>query len=255
MEYDESKRKYGGKIMLFDSHAHMNNESFDEEEREALIAKIEASKVDYVMDIGFNPESSELAVKHANRLSWCYAAVGCHPHDTKDMDEEKLDRLRELAQEEKKQKRNHGKGWRNESLKVKRLLFRLVNRIQPGTIIDFGTPSSSSLYLQSGKATADYTFASELSELFLEADVPVDFLYIHCHQSPVLVEDVFRICLARVVQQSVFVIRGIHYSKAMKNLWERLKADDRVGITFDLYDVGILFFDKTKIKQHYIVNF
>lgn len=41
----------------------------------------------------------------------------------------------------------------------------------------------------------------------------------------------------------------------MKNLWERLKADDRVGITFDLYDVGILFFDKTKIKQHYIVNF
>ena len=87
--------------MLFDSHAHINNESFDEEEREALIAKIEASKVDYVMDIGFNPESSELAVKHANRLSWCYAAVGCHPHDTKDMDEEKLDRLRELAQEEK----------------------------------------------------------------------------------------------------------------------------------------------------------
>ena len=67
---------------------------------------------------------------------------------------------KELAQEEKKQKRNHGKGWRNESLKVKRLLFRLVNRIQPGTIIDFGTPSSSSLYLQSGKATADYTFAS-----------------------------------------------------------------------------------------------
>ena len=119
---------------------------------------------------------------------------------------------KELAQEEKKQKRNHGKGWRNESLKVKRLLFRLVNRIQPGTIIDFGTPSSSSLYLQSGKATADYTFASELSELFLD-------------------------------------------SKAMKNLWERLKADDRVGITFDLYDVGILFFDKTKIKQHYIVNF
>ena len=84
---------------------------------------------------------------------------------------------KELAQEEKKQKRNHDKRWRNESFKVKRLLFRLVNRIQPGTIIDFGTPSSSSLYLQSGKTTADYTFASELSELFLEADVPVDFLY------------------------------------------------------------------------------
>ena len=41
----------------------------------------------------------------------------------------------------------------------------------------------------------------------------------------------------------------------MKQLWKRLKTDDKVGITFDLYDVGILFFDKTKIKQHYIVNF
>ena len=27
------------------------------------------------------------------------------------------------------------------------------------------------------------------------------------------------------------------------------------GITFDLYDLGIIFFDKTKIKQDYIVNF
>lgn len=162
---------------------------------------------------------------------------------------------KELEAEEKKQKRNHGKGWKSESGKVKRLLFRLVNRVQPGTIVDFGIPSSSSLYLQSGKAVVNYTFASELSELFLEADVPVDFLYIHHYRNPSLVEEVFRICAARSTQQTVFVINGIYYSKEMKRLWKRLKTDERVGITFDLYDVGILFFDKTKIKQHYIVNF
>ncbi|WP_455585120.1 hypothetical protein [Bacteroides sp.] len=162
---------------------------------------------------------------------------------------------KELAAEEKKQKRAHGRGWKSESCKVKRLLFRLVNRMQPDTIVDFGIPSSSSIYLQSGKVAADYTFASELSELFLEAGVPVDFLYIHLYRNPALVEEVFRICAARSTQQSVFVISGIHYSKEMKKLWKRLKADEQVGITFDLYDVGILFFDKTKIKQHYIVNF
>jgi adenylosuccinate synthase len=43
--------------------------------------------------------------------------------------------------------------------------------------------------------------------------------------------------------------------KEMKELWKRLQEDERVGITFDLYDLGLLFFDKTKIKQHYIVNF
>ena len=162
---------------------------------------------------------------------------------------------KELEAEEEKQKRNHGKGWKSESRKVKRLLFRLVNRVQPDTIVDAGVPSSSSLYLQSGKATADYTFASELSELFLEAGVPVDLLYIHKAKDPSFVEEVFRICAARSTQQSVFVIGGIYYSGAMKQLWKRLKTDDKVGITFDLYDVGILFFDKTKIKQHYIVNF
>lgn len=87
--------------MFFDSHAHLNNESFSEEEREALIKKIEDSRLDYVMDIGFNLESSAMAVKHAQRLPWCYAAVGCHPHDTKEMDEMQIAMLKGLAKKEK----------------------------------------------------------------------------------------------------------------------------------------------------------
>lgn len=87
--------------MFFDSHAHLNNESFSEEEREALIKKIEDSRIDYVMDIGFNLESSAMAVKHAQRLPWCYAAVGCHPHDTKEMDEMQIAMLKGLAKKDK----------------------------------------------------------------------------------------------------------------------------------------------------------
>lgn len=89
--------------MLFDSHAHINNDTFTEEEREALIADIEASDLSYVMDIGFDLPSSEQAVKDAQRLPWCYAAVGVHPHDAKTMDEDILSRIRELAGEEKVQ--------------------------------------------------------------------------------------------------------------------------------------------------------
>ena len=89
--------------MLFDSHAHINNDTFTEEEREALIADIEASDLSYVMDIGFDLPSSEQAVKDARRLPWCYAAVGVHPHDAKTMDEDVLRRIKELAGEEKVQ--------------------------------------------------------------------------------------------------------------------------------------------------------
>lgn len=87
--------------MLFDSHAHINNDTFTDEEREALIADIEASDLSYVMDIGFDLPSSEQAVKDAHRLTWCYAAVGVHPHDAKTMDEDVLLRIKELAGEEK----------------------------------------------------------------------------------------------------------------------------------------------------------
>lgn len=58
---------------------------------------MEASKVDYVTDIGYDLESSKLAADHAAKYTWCYAAVGCHPHDTKSMDEIQLAMIKLLA--------------------------------------------------------------------------------------------------------------------------------------------------------------
>lgn len=161
----------------------------------------------------------------------------------------------ELAKAQKQLEREKDKHWKYESKKVKRLLFRLVNHAQPETLVDAGTLAASALYLKAGKEGADYTAASDLSELFLESGVPVDFLYLHDYRRPDFVEEVFRICAARTWGKSLFVVEGIRYTPQMLALWKRMKQDERVGITFDLYDLGILFFDKTKLKQDYIVNF
>lgn len=158
-----------------------------------------------------------------------------------------------LQKEQKKMSRE--RGWTKGTKKVNRFLFRLVNKVQPATIVEVGCPSAASLYLQSAKPSAEYLFASDLSELFLDVGVPVDFLYLNDYRHPELLEETFRICARRTSSRSVFVVHGICYTKAMKELWRRLQEDERVGITFDLYDVGLLFFDKTKIKQHYKVNF
>lgn len=161
----------------------------------------------------------------------------------------------DLAKAQKSLAFEKGKGWKYESKKIKRLLFRLVNYSQPDTIVDAGTLAASSLFLKAGREGADYISASGLSELFLEAGVPVDFLYLHDFRHPEFMEGVFRICAARTTGKSVFVMEGIRYSPRMSALWERMKQDERTGLSFDLYDLGILFFDKTKIKQGYIVNF
>ena len=160
-----------------------------------------------------------------------------------------------LMREEKQMAKQHPKGWSYEPLRVKRLLFRLVNYARPKTIVDAGRPSAASLYLRAGREGAAYTAVVEPDELSLEADVPVDFLYLHDWRRLDFVEEVYRRCVMQTRGCSVFVVEGIHYTAAMRRLWEAMRQDERCGITFDLYDLGIIFFDRTKIKQHYLVNF
>ena len=86
--------------MLFDSHAHINSENY-EDNREDIIKAIEASDLNYVMDVGYDLASSVQAVEHAAKYPWCYAVVGCHPHDTKTMDEMTLTMFRGLSKKPK----------------------------------------------------------------------------------------------------------------------------------------------------------
>ncbi|MBQ8192346.1 MAG: hypothetical protein IJZ45_11435, partial [Bacteroidaceae bacterium] len=57
----------------------------------------------------------------------------------------------ELRAEEKRLVPQKGRQWRYESMKVKRLLFRLVNEVQPTTVFDVGTLAASALYLKAAK--------------------------------------------------------------------------------------------------------
>ena len=87
--------------MLFDSHAHLNDARFDED-REALIQKLQEEHVDLVLNPGADIETSISSVELANKYDFIYAAVGVHPHDVKDLDDTAIDTLRKLATENEK---------------------------------------------------------------------------------------------------------------------------------------------------------
>lgn len=139
--------------------------------------------------------------------------------------------------------------------KVNKLLFRLVNRCQPQTILDLGTPSLSACYLIAGKLSARYYQGVTFSESAFPETGAIDFLYIHHYPDSGETERSFLSCVNLATEQSLFVVEGIRYSADMKALWERIQNHPKVGITFDLYDVGLIFFDLKKIKEHYLVNF
>lgn len=88
--------------MLFDSHTHLNEDSFSEDEVKSLIEGINKSDIlSFVADIGFDLESSRTAARHAAQNDWCVAAVGVHPHDSEFMNESIYEEIKALAGQEK----------------------------------------------------------------------------------------------------------------------------------------------------------
>ena len=81
--------------MLFDTHAHLNDERF-EETRGQLISSFAENGVSAYCEIGYDIESSHAATKLAEKYDFVYAACGVHPHDTQYLTEADMESLRKL---------------------------------------------------------------------------------------------------------------------------------------------------------------
>lgn len=86
--------------MLFDTHAHIDDEAFDAD-REELIKRISASDVSTFVNVAYSLESAKRSVALANEHDFIYAAVGIHPHEAATIQEDQMDVLRELSKDKK----------------------------------------------------------------------------------------------------------------------------------------------------------
>ena len=85
---------------LFDSHAHYNDEKFDQD-REEVISEIYNSGVTRIVCAGYNIESSKQAIKIAEKYDYIYCTVGISPNDMEDYSVDNLKILEELAKHKK----------------------------------------------------------------------------------------------------------------------------------------------------------
>lgn len=84
--------------MLFDTHAHLNDEQFDND-REQLLSDI--GKMGRYAEIGTDIESSIAAADLADKYDFVYAAAGIYPHCTGDITMADIDALREICRRPK----------------------------------------------------------------------------------------------------------------------------------------------------------
>ena len=80
---------------LWDSHAHLDDEWFNEDRAE-LMEQIQKD-LEGVINPGCDGKSSLLALDLAEKYSFIYAAVGYHPENLKDIPKNYLDELAKLA--------------------------------------------------------------------------------------------------------------------------------------------------------------
>ena len=92
--------------MIFDSHAHYDSSQFHED-REELLNSMKENGVGTILNSGASWKSVTEVVELAEKYPFIYAAVGLHPDEVGDLNEERFEFLKKQCQHEKEIGRAH----------------------------------------------------------------------------------------------------------------------------------------------------
>lgn len=92
-----------GKVLytgIFDSHAHYNDERFDED-RDTVLASLPEQGVCGIINCGCNVETSQISLEYAHKYPFIYAAAGFHPEQADEYTENGMDAIRQMLKQPK----------------------------------------------------------------------------------------------------------------------------------------------------------
>lgn len=172
------------------------------------------------------------------------------------------------------------------SKKYAQLLYRLVQKFQPETIVELGTslgittaylasvlPMSRVYTFEGAEAVADKAKTVfdtlQLSNIYLltgpfQKTLPskleeinqIDFTFIDGHHQYDATVRYFEWLLPKIPDAGIVILDDIHWSNGMEQAWEEIRRHPRVKISIDLFFVGILFFRSEQFEQeHFTIRF
>lgn len=86
--------------MYFDTHAHLDDRKY-REDQDLVISRAKEAGLELIVNVGYNIASARRTVELTKKYDLIYGTVGMHPHDAKDLDGDGLRELKRLAQEPK----------------------------------------------------------------------------------------------------------------------------------------------------------
>lgn len=176
---------------------------------------------------------------------------------------------------------------RNAAVKHKygKVLYRLVSYFSPVYIIELGTSigiSSSYMALAAPEArVVTLEGANEVAEVaiqthqqlglsnvsvwkgnfnqllpeLLDCTTKVGLVFFDGNHTEEATMQYFEWCVAKADEDSIFIFDDIYWSEGMYAAWQRIKQDQRVTLTIDVYQFGICFFKKGKTKEDFQLRY
>ncbi len=170
--------------------------------------------------------------------------------------------------------------------KLGQLLFRMVRKYQPATILELGTslgittsylklaqPQAQLFTIEGAEPVATIAkenlenlskgpvnvihanFDDELPSVLKKIDNP-DFVFIDGNHREEPTIKYFRQLLPYVKDDTILVFDDIHWSVEMERAWRNIKGDSRVTCTIDLFFLGIVLFrPQFHERQHFKIRF
>jgi predicted O-methyltransferase YrrM len=89
----------------------------------------------------------------------------------------------------------------------------------------------------------------------LEKFDKIDFVFFDGNHREEATMSYFGQVLPKLHPDSILVIDDIHWSKGMHRAWEEIKKNEKVSITIDLFQFGIVLFKQDIAKENFILKF
>jgi len=162
------------------------------------------------------------------------------------------------------------------------LLYRLVNFLNPKTVIELGTSLGlNTLYLSKASKSAKVftiegssslnSFGESLGARYEAGNChyikgkfdeefhhllgnvsTVDVLYIDGNHIYEATLNYFNMALAKATSNSVFIFDDIYWSSGMTRAWDEIKKDPKVTLTVDAFYFGFVFFRPEVLEKVHV---
>lgn len=172
------------------------------------------------------------------------------------------------------------------SSKHAQLIFRLALEQNPTTVVELGTSVGlTSSYLSKSCPKGElHTFEGSESLIMIAKEVlescrvgrntffhignidqtlqeylstskPIDVAFLDANHTEEATLRYFDLLLDHASESALFIIDDIHFSPGMRHAWEKIKQEERVQVTFDLFSMGLVYVNPELQKQDYVLFF